>query len=325
VTDPERPVDESAPRSESAAARPDEGKGWRRAAVLLGVVFATSIVRPAVLVAVPLLVLVGMGGIRGRGTLLATVLAMFAVLFGPRDGLWYVERAWALVAGGAFAAVSVAAPTWRLTSRMLASVVTTTVAFAAFLMVRADAWATVDWALSDRLRASFATWLDAITVLREGEAPSPALVGAIYSTVEAQITVFPALLAIETMAALAVTWWLYVRLVHRADTGLSPVSGFRFNDHLVWILVAGLALGAGWGGTGMGRIGANLAVFMAALYALRGFAVGVFVHGGLSFFAIAMIALGLLFAAPVVVGAAVLLGMADTWLDLRARVGSITV
>jgi len=36
-----------------------------------------------------------------------------------------------------------------------------------------------------------------------------------------------------------------------------------------------------------------------------------------------MLVLGLLFAPLVVVGIAVLIGIGDTWLDLRARVGSM--
>ena len=67
------------------------------------------------------------------------------------------------------------------------------------------------------------------------------------------------------------------------------------------------------------RIGANLAVFMTALYALRGAGVVVFINGGLSLLGALMFILGVLFAAPVVVGFAALLGIADTWLDLRAR------
>jgi hypothetical protein len=62
---------------------------------------------------------------------------------------------------------------------------------------------------------------------------------------------------------------------------------------------------------------------MGALYALRGVGVVLFVSGGLSLFSYSMFALGFLFAAPVVVGFAVLIGMADTWLDLRARAGEL--
>ena len=37
-----------------------------------------------------------------------------------------------------------------------------------------------------------------------------------------------------------------------------------------------------------------------------------------------LLALGLMFAAPVVVGVEIMIGIGDTWLDLRARVDETT-
>jgi len=300
----------------------DDGRGWRRAAGLLGVVFATSVVQPTVLMAIPLLVLIGLQGIRSGSMFLITLLGMMVVLAGARDALWFVERAWALLAGGLFAALAVGVPQWRLTSRAMASVGGAAAVSAALLSVRQGAWASIDWQVSDRLRAGFSTWLEAMAVLRDGQAAPPALVSAIYQTVEAQAHVFPALVALETMAALAVVWWIYVRLVHRSDAGVGSIDAFRFNDHLVWLMIAGLGMMAWRSGDAVTRAGANIAVFMGALYAMRGVGVVVFVNGGLSFIGITLFALGILFAAPVVLGFSVLLGIADTWLDLRTRVGS---
>lgn len=288
------------------------------------VVFATSIVQPTVLVAVPILMLMALGARRGGIATFVAVLATVVVVAGAKDGIWYAERAWALVAGGAFAALSMVRPAWRMTSRAIVSIVGASAAFAAFLVPRSDAWSALDWTVSDRLRGGFATWLDAMAVLRDGQAPSPALVSAIWRTVEAQVHVFPALLAIETLAALGVAWWLYVRLARGSDGGLGPVAEFRFNDHLVWVMIVGLVLLSARLGDGAARVGANLAVFMAGLYALRGFAVGLGVSGGISFFGYAMIALGFVFMAPAVIAFAVLLGVADTWLDLRTRAAALS-
>ena len=298
--------------------------GWRRALALFAIVMATSVVRPGVLIALPLLILIGLGGIRGVATFVATVLAMLFVLSGPRDGMWYAERAWALMVGGIFTGLALAVPSWKLSSRSLASVMGAAVMSIAFLALRADAWSTLDWSVGDRLRGGFATSLDALTVLRQGEAPPASLVSAIYRTVEAQIAVFPALLALQSMAALAVVWWLYVRVVHRSDSGLAPLRGFRFNDHLVWLMIFGLVLVVARVDAGLTRVGANLAVFMGALYSVRGTAVIVFASGGLSLVGYTMFALGLLTAAPVLFGLTALIGIADTWLDLRARVASVS-
>jgi hypothetical protein len=299
------------------------GAGWKRAVALFALVLLTSIVPAGLLVAVPLLVLIGLGGVRSWSLFVATIAAMLIALAGPRDALWFAERGWAVMLGGVFAAVSLVMPRWRLTSRALAAVGGAALAGLVFFTVRAGAWASIDWSMADRLQAGLATWLDALAVVRQGEPASPALVSAVYRTIELQTSVFPAVVALESMAALGVVWWLYRRLVHRDDEGLDSVQLFRFNDHLVWLMIIGMVLVVARAGEGVTRIGANVAVFMGALYAIRGTGVIVFLSGGLSFIGYSMFALGILFAAPLVIGFAVLLGIADTWLDLRARVGSL--
>lgn len=315
-------VDPSASPVEPASASEDDSGAWRRALALFFVVMAISVARPTVLVAAPFVVLVALRGMRGGTVFFATVLAAIVLMTGARDGSWFVERAWALTVGGLFAAVSIVRPRWRLTSRTLLAVASTVLVWGAYMVVESGTWAVVDWTVTDRLGGAYATWMDVVTVARQGEPLSPAFVSGIYGALEAQIAVFPALVALESMAALAVAWWLYVRLLEGEDRGIGPVSGFRFNDHLVWIMVFALLLVAVRSGDAVTRVGANLAVFMGALYALRGIGVVVFVSGGLSLFGYAMFALGFLLAAPVVIGFTVLFGIADTWLDLRGRVAS---
>ncbi len=317
------PPDPSPRPTERSAGPADELGAWRRALGLFAVVLATSVAQPTALVAAPFLILVALGGVRGSMAFFAAVLAGIVVLGGPRDGAWFAERAWALMVGGVFVGLSLARPAWRLTSRALLAVVTAVAASVVFMLVRGGAWGTVDWMVTDQLMGAYATWIDLMTVARQGEPVSPALAGAIYRTVEMQVAVFPALLALESMAAVAVAWWLFVRLSAGEDRGIGPLGRFRFNDHLVWVMIAGLLLVTLRAGDAVSRIGANLAVFMGALYALRGMGVVMFVSGGLSFFGYLMFFLGLLLAAPVVIGFSVLFGIADTWLDLRKRVGSV--
>ena len=299
------------------------GRGWPRAAWLFAAVLATSVLQPGVLVAVPLLVLLGLKRIRGTSVLLVATGAMLLAIVGPRDSLWFVERAWALMIGGLFVSVTMVRPQWALSTRSLVSVLASAVFSTLMLSVQGTAWFAIDWIMTDRLRAGFATWMDAMVVLRQGEAVSPALASAIYQMVEAQTAVFPAMIGLQSMAALGVAWWLYNRVVRGSDHGVGPLGPFRFNDHLVWFMIVGLLLLATSAGSALTRVGANLTVFMGALYALRGVGVVLFVSGGLSLFSYSMFALGFLFAAPVVVGFAVLIGMADTWLDLRARAGEL--
>lgn len=302
----------------------DDSGAWRRAFALFFVVLGTAVLQPSLIIAVPFVALAMVAGVRGGLPFFATLLAMTVVMMGPRDAAWFMERAWALTVGGAFVTVTAVRPDWRLTSRALSAVAGATVATGIFLLARTGGWETVDWLVSDRLRTAYVTGIDMITVARQGEAVPAALASALYRTVEMHIAVFPALAALESMAALGVAWWLYVRVFTGEDAGVAPVGRFRFNDHLVWVMVAALLLVVIRSGEAVTRVGANLAVFMGALYALRGIGVITFVSGGLSLMGYALFTVGFLVAAPVVIGFTVLFGIADTWLDLRARVGSVS-
>ena len=296
------------------------GRGWPRAAGLLGVVLATSIVHPGVLIAVPLLALLGAHGLRGVGLVTAALFAIVIVATGTRDGVWYAERAWSVLLGGTFLALTMVVPAWRLSSRALGAVAGAAAVAAAVLAVRTDAWGALDAAISGGVRASADSTLATLSTLGGGGTPSPALVTAFHQVAETQAAVFPAMVGLASMAALGVAWWIRTRLVGEGDQGLGPLRDFRFNDHLVWLLIGGLLLIFAQWGDAMVRVGSNALVFMAALYMLRGAAVFVFLSGGMSLFGYVTVLIGLVVAAPVLMGMAVLIGVGDTWLDLRSRV-----
>jgi hypothetical protein len=109
------------------------------------------------------------------------------------------------------------------------------------------------------------------------------------------------------------------------SSGLGPFREFRFHDQLVWVLILGLLLFLGsFGfldrlGPGLERLGTNTVVFMGALYALRGAAVVLFMAGGVSLFGGLLLLLGFFFVWPLLLAAAFVMGLGDTWLDLRTR------
>jgi len=297
------------------------GRGWPRAAALLGVVLATSTsaVQPAVLIAVPLLVLLAAHGLRGIGPLAGALLASVVVAIGSRDGVWFAERAWAVLIGGGFLAITLVVPAWSLSSRALGAVTGATAVAAGILAVRTDAWAALDSAITVGVRASSDQALATLQAL-SGEGPSPQVIEAMERLAATQAAVFPAMIGIASMAALGVAWWVRTRLVGEGDQGLGPLRDFRFNDHLVWLLIGGLLLLFVQWGDAFARLGSNAIVFMAALYMLRGAAVFMFLSGGLSVLGYALMLVGLVVAAPVFMSMAVLIGVGDTWLDLRSRV-----
>jgi Predicted membrane protein (DUF2232) len=147
---------------------------------------------------------------------------------------------------------------------------------------------------------------------------------------DAGTSLYPSLLLLESLMALAIAWATYHRL-GRARLGppLAPLREFRFNDQLVWGLIVGLTIVFVPTLSAFESFGRNLLVFFGALYAVRGLAV-------LSWFLaprVLAVAAGVGFAmlwAPFLNVVAVLgfmslalaafgLGLGDTWADLRRR------
>jgi hypothetical protein len=58
---------------------------------------------------------------------------------------------------------------------------------------------------------------------------------------------------------------------------------------------------------------------MGGLYAVRGAAVVAFLSGGLSFVNGLFLAVAMLFVSPLVIGGALIIGLGDTWLDVRTQ------
>jgi hypothetical protein len=233
-----------------------------------------------------------------------------------------VALAWSLVAVGAFALAGLALPTWPFFPRALSAVAAAATTVGAWLGAT-GAWRRYDAAVRDGIREI----TEEMSARLTAQAPAGAewgevLAGAVKTAGEAQWTVFPALAALQTLATLALAWWIFARFAPHGGrwAQLAPLREFRFSDHLVWAAVAGLllvVLPLGDAGT---RAGANALVFMGGLYALRG--LGVFLHATRVSPVLVAVALGLFALTPVaqmVLVAALLVGLGDTWLDLRRR------
>jgi hypothetical protein len=187
---------------------------------------------------------------------------------------------------------------------------------------------------------------EAVTVLRQGiaeQGPTMREIVARYTTTQqpveeiekglgelsaTTVRFFPALLALESLVAVALAWALYHRLSRaRIGPALGRLRDFRFNDQLVWGLVVGLTatfLGTLEPFRGVGR---NLLLFFSVLYALRGWGVLAWFlaprHLTLGL-AVAVLLLWVpivaMFAALGLVAVAVAafgLGLSDTWNDWR--------
>ncbi len=139
------------------------------------------------------------------------------------------------------------------------------------------------------------------------------------------VSIAPALLALESLLALALGWAAYHRLSRvRIGPQLSALRDVRFNDQLVWGLVVGVTILllptlAEWR-----TVGANLVCFFGSLYALRGAGVLTWwIPERLAIPALVVLVLLVPILGPVWIVIAVLavtfsLGLGDTWRDFRA-------
>jgi len=191
---------------------------------------------------------------------------------------------------------------------------------------------TVNAVLEVRGNADLNNWRVARSQMERSRAPQPAdsATVAMLDRFETQLSgtpqlarsVLPSMLALQTLAAMALAWALFHRF-SRARLGepLGRLRDFRFNDHWIWSVIVGLVLALLPALEVLRPLGVNLLLFFGTLYALRG--VGVlmfFLRPGRSLFGVLVgVALLLLLrdGAAIALG---LVGLGDTWADWRRRI-----
>lgn len=128
----------------------------------------------------------------------------------------------------------------------------------------------------------------------------------------------PALLALESLAALALAWAVFHRLpVTPIGPGLGELRQFRFNDQLVWGLAVGATIALLPVFADGKMAGVNLLVFFGALYLLRG--VGVLSWMARAKWVATLLIVLTIFGFTVVGALALGVGVVDTWMDWRSR------
>jgi hypothetical protein len=296
------------------------GRGWAAVAGLALAATAFSVVNAGLLLFTPLALLLLTQSPR-RPWLVGLGAFLLVISFTGRgeDPLWYFERGWVLVLGAWFVIAVVFWPRASFISRALGAVGATVLTAALLLASRQGGFSTLDWWIAERLRSGAsemaALWSSGVGFERVAQQ----LADSAHRVAELQVMLYPALLALASLAALGVAWWAYGRLVDPTTEPLGRLREFRFDDALVWLLIAGvmvLLMPLDAGGT---RFGTNVLVFMGALYVLRGIAVLVAIAGAMTGLAMFAAAVLLLLLYPLVLTAAAIVGLSDTWLDIRAR------
>lgn len=287
-----------------------------------------SPVSPMVLVLVPLgLMLVALRPGNVMALLVGVLLLVLA--FSSRAASpgpdWLAERAWALLLGGGFVAASLLARQASLLSRSLYAVVIGGVGVAAAGLFRPSVLVGLDAWMTERVHTASVALLQWIATVNTQADVAASMTRAITTWEGVQVELYPAFLALASLPALAIGWYIVERMIDRSP-GPAPIRGFRFNDNLVWLFAGGLALYALPLGEAAARVGGNAAAFMVAMYVARGGAIFVWILGSAGIAPLTWLMLAVIGALmyPVVLGATFAIGMGDTWLDVRRRLAGVT-
>jgi len=328
-------------------AEPLREQGWKLpilAAVLFLVLPATPIFRivvpveQTVVVLAPVFAAVALAGWRagGRGPL-AAVWAAFAVwvLWQPGNAVSsfaMLARGWGAILAAAFGTLLLVPVGERFLSKALLALAAALVVGGLFVVFApggaAGAYEIFAGEIGRRAALSTQQWQQMTgTTEWQGFIQQNPDAGTLVQEVDRQLAELPALgrrlflalLALQSLAAMALGWAVYHR-VGRARLGppLTRLRDLRFDDALVWGVVVGLVIVVLPSSGALRTFGIDLLVFFGVLYAMRGMGViiwflapGRWMMGFLTIFT-------LLFWHIVGIAAAVL-GLLDTWQDWRRR------
>lgn len=298
--------------------------GWLAVAGLVVLTAAFSVVNPAPLIFLPLAVLMfALPPWRPVAVLIGAAVVILFFTSEPSGSLWYVERGWALILSGWFVVAVMAWPSARFLSRALVALAGTLVSAAVLFVMRPGGFARVDELIGGRLQGAadhaLETWGSSAVMRRVAGTLAGDVAAALERAAEFQTLLFPALLALGSLAGLAVAWWAYGRLAARDASPLTALREFRFHDGFVWLLIVGLLLLLLPLDDLAARAGSNLLAFVAALYTLRGLAVLLVIGGTPGPLMMALGAVLIVLLYPIVLAVTFVVGLTDTWLDIRTR------
>ncbi len=253
-----------------------------------------------------------------------------------------LARGWAIVLVSVFGVVNVVSGRRPFLTRALSTLGVTFAVAAAVVLVSNVSPSRVERTLSDELSRRLAAWNDATD--RRSQTPEWQRFSADHPEVarfveenEARakapgvrnttLLLFPALLALESLVALALAWGLVHRISRtRVGPPFTPLRQFRLNDQMVWGFLAGLAMTVIPALAAVRSLGLNLVVFFGTLYALGGLGVLAWFVAPRPRARVALVLLAVVFW-PVIGLVALIslgLGLADTWIDWRGRLRPLT-
>lgn len=277
------------------------------------------------------------GWIKGGRFVLPMIWVVIAVVLlaspaGPPQGAYSgMARGWTLLIGAAFGLTSIVASAEAFFPRALSALAVSMALGFGIVLVSQGGTGRVSAAmtgeLNRRIDESNKSLRDAASQpeWKAMLAKSPGL-QRLTEDSEAQLAaipkwsamLMPALLALESLVALAIGWAFYHRM---SDVAIGPVLGklkdFRFNDQLVWGVAVGASIYLLKAFEEGKTAGLNLLVFFGFLYVLRGMGILAWMSRGTAMKFMLIVAA--IFAWPIMTALAFIIGLGDTWLDWRTR------
>ena len=303
------------------AQSPDRRTASWSTPIALGIITAAlSVLNPTLLVFVPLAFMLVALAPRKPFLMLMAVALLIAAFTGKPDGvLWYYARGWSLILSAWFVFAIVLMPQGTTIARSLAAITGSVASVALLFGINHAGWYSLDYAIAHQLRSAAGDIAGLWNAKLAGKPWADEMQSAIFSFTNFQAMTYPAMLAVASLSGLALAYWVWRRVSVRDPQPLGRLREFKFNDELVWVVVLGAALLALPLHHAADRAGANLLTFMAALYALRGLAVIIALFGAPTLFGAFFGALVTVMLYPLVMATTLMVGLTDTWLDLRAR------
>ena len=287
---------------------------------LLLIVLLLSVLNPGVVVATSFLWLIVIFGMtRWIGLGMAIVAGTIVMGTPGTDQLWHLERSWSVLLAGCFVTITMMFPRAVFFNRAMGAIFGILFVAGVFFASNFQYWHIIDGVMNQSIMNNITRSLLMFKGVDSDFMASKVFTDRAMELAGYQFRFFPALLGLSSLASMAVAWWGYVGLSGKGLRNLNGLNQFKFSDHLVWCLIAGLLVVIWDTSDGWSRIGENLVVFMTSLYVLRGMAV-VFVKTGMLFFGKMSLFLGLILLGPILVLIAFLIGLSDIWFDYRNRV-----